>query len=304
MELMERAGVNLSQRKRVEIMMEALKSPFGGSETPTELTHDARNMVTALELYCDLLEEPGALAAQFAHYASELRLVAAASRRLVEKLVALELPEGGEDLASRPDYASRPGAARTYPMAATGERRKRQPNPIPGEPIESLAAEVRATLNLLSALAGPAIAISLDTQGGALPVHLTREDLTRILVNLVKNASESMAVGGWVAVGLDEFHSGSGPASWLVLTVEDSGPGIPQESLGRIFEPGYTTRNGPGTNGQGSNGQGKAGLLTARRGLGLSITRGIVEAAGGGIHLAIRPGPGARFEIELPVRAR
>lgn len=294
MELMERAGVNLSQRKRVEIMIEALKSPFGVSETPTELTHDARNMVTALELYCDLLEEPGVLAAQFAHYASELRLVAAASRRLVEKLVALELPEGSEDLASRPDFVSRPGAARPYPMGVSGERRKRQPNPIPGEPIESLAAEVRATLNLLSALAGPAIAISLDTQGGALPVHLTREDLTRILVNLVKNASESMGAGGRIAVGLDEFHSGSGPASWLVLSVEDNGPGIPEESGGRIFEPGYTTRNGPG----------KAGRSTARRGLGLSITRGIVEAAGGGIHLASRSGPGARFEIELPVRAR
>jgi signal transduction histidine kinase len=265
-------------------------------------------MVTALELYCDLLEEPGVLTAQFAHYASELRLVAAASRGLVEKLVALELPEGGEDIVSRP------GTVRPYPMAASGERRKRQPNTIPSEPIESLEAEVRATLNLLSALAGPAIAVSLDTQGGALPVHLTREDLTRILVNLVKNASESMgagsmAAGGRVAVGLDEFHSGSGPASWLVLTVEDNGPGIPKESLGRIFEPGYTTRNGQGsnsqgTNGRGTNGQGRAGRSTARRGLGLSITRGIVEAAGGGIHLASRPGPGARFEIELPVRAR
>jgi hypothetical protein len=47
-------------------------------------------MVTALGLYCDLLEEPGVLAAPFTHYGNELRLVAAASRRLVEKLVALD----------------------------------------------------------------------------------------------------------------------------------------------------------------------------------------------------------------------
>ena len=59
-------------------------------ETVAEVAHDARNMVTALGLYCDLLEEPGVLANPFAHYGSELRLVAAASRRLVEKLVAID----------------------------------------------------------------------------------------------------------------------------------------------------------------------------------------------------------------------
>ena len=53
-------------------------------------------MVTALGLYCDLLEEPGVLAPPFRHYGGELRLVAAASRRLVEKLVALENADLGE----------------------------------------------------------------------------------------------------------------------------------------------------------------------------------------------------------------
>ena len=63
----------------------------------SEVAHDARNMVTALGLYCDLLEEPGVLAVPFTHYAHELRLVAAASRRLVEKLVTLDahaFPDG------------------------------------------------------------------------------------------------------------------------------------------------------------------------------------------------------------------
>ena len=53
------------------------------------MAHDARNMVTALGLYCEFLEEPGVLATPFLHYGQELRLVAAASRRLVEKIVAL-----------------------------------------------------------------------------------------------------------------------------------------------------------------------------------------------------------------------
>ena len=77
-----------SERRRVETVVETLATLRSDGESLAELAHDARNMVTALGLYCDLLEEPGVLATQFAHYGNELRLVAAASRRLVEKLVA------------------------------------------------------------------------------------------------------------------------------------------------------------------------------------------------------------------------
>ena len=77
-------------RRRVEAVVETLATLRSRGESLAEVAHDARNMVTALGLYCDLLEEPGVLATQFLHYGSELRLVAAASRRLVEKLVALD----------------------------------------------------------------------------------------------------------------------------------------------------------------------------------------------------------------------
>ena len=55
------------------------------SENIGELAHEARNMMTALSLYCDLLEEPGVLAPSHRHYGGELRLLADASRQLVEK---------------------------------------------------------------------------------------------------------------------------------------------------------------------------------------------------------------------------
>ena len=79
-----------NERRRVEAVVETLATLRSQGESLAEVAHDARNMVTALGLYCDLLEEPGVLATQFLHYGSELRLVAAASRRLVEKLVALD----------------------------------------------------------------------------------------------------------------------------------------------------------------------------------------------------------------------
>src|SRR5450631_3471614 len=87
-----------AERKRVEAVVETLADLRSRGETLQEVAHDARNMVTALGLYCDLLEEPGVLAQPFLHYGSELRLVATASRRLVEKLVALDshkTPGGG-----------------------------------------------------------------------------------------------------------------------------------------------------------------------------------------------------------------
>src|SRR5580704_1145409 len=79
-----------TERKRVEGVVETLATLRCEGESLAELAHDARNMVTALGLYCDLLEEPGVLATAYTHYAHELRLVAAASRRLVEKLVMLD----------------------------------------------------------------------------------------------------------------------------------------------------------------------------------------------------------------------
>jgi two-component system sensor histidine kinase BaeS len=85
-------------------------------------------------------------------------------------------------------------------------------------------------------------------------------------------------------------------SGWLSLTIEDSGPGIPRKALDQIFEAGYSTRS------SGSSTSG--GWPATHRGLGLSITRSIVEAAGGRIHAAHRAPMGARFEIELPVRTR
>ena len=92
------AGSDGTERKRVEAVVETLATLRSEGESLAEVAHDASNMVTALGLYCDLLEEPGVLATPFLHYGSELRLVAAASRRLVEKLVALDTvkaPEAG-----------------------------------------------------------------------------------------------------------------------------------------------------------------------------------------------------------------
>ena len=296
------AGAERAERKRVETVVETLANLRGEGKSLAEVAHDARNMVTALWLYCDLLEEPAVLNPTFHHYASELRLVAAASRRLVEKLLAIDAnldarPHArlGARLGPEMGLSRAIGAAltRSEPLAL---ERGRQWELTPGEPINDLAGELVANRNLLSALAGPSIALTVNTEGSAQAVRMSGEDLTRILVNLVKNAAEAMPGAGRIAITLHEFHADAEIPLWLMLTVEDSGPGIPRESLEKIFDSGYTTR----LTGALRNG----GWPASHRGLGLSITRSIVETAGGHIHAVNRAGGGARFQIELPARFR
>ncbi|HUX27581.1 MAG TPA: sensor histidine kinase [Terracidiphilus sp.] len=293
-QVMEQSG---TERKRVEAVVETLANLRNEGESLAEVAHDARNMVTALGLYCELLQEPGVLATSFQHYGNELKLVAAASRRLVEKLVALDSQE------ARNSYPFADAARPTEHLAwhrTTGllPRPDERWAMMPAEPVDNLAAELLACRTLLDALAGPSVILTVDAERGERPVRMTREDLTRILVNLVKNAAEAMPMGGRIQIGLRESPTLPGAPPSLILTIEDNGPGISHHALGRVFEPSYSTRS-TACRVKSSN-----GWQGSHRGLGLSITRSIVEAAGGQIRVSNRDPSGACFQIELPVWLR
>jgi signal transduction histidine kinase len=316
----------------MEAVVETLAAMHGHGESLAELAHDARNMVTALSLYCDLLEEPGVLSASHRHYGSELRLVAEASRRLVEKLALLEAgedsfghdaprlrtdpvsqgrlfpetpdpafpwvlvppeptpSESGPEIQPQSQPKPRPGAR---PDARFDSRPEPHPESFSTTPIEDFRSEMVSSRNLLAAIAGPSITVTATSRGGACPVWMTSENLIRALVNLVKNSAEAIAGPGSIELHLDERRDGSGAVEGLVLSIADSGPGIPEEMLEKIFEPGFTTRaKVPDSR-----------WITGHRGLGLSIARSIAQAAGGRIRAENRKLPGARFVIELPVRA-
>jgi signal transduction histidine kinase len=338
-----------AERRRVETVVETLATLRGHGETLAEAAHDARNMVTALGLYCDLLEEPGVLTTPFMHYGHELRLVAAASRRLVERIVMIDAQSFDEQIpgargSGARSFDDRTAGARAFaaqtagvpgidrkgivsflapaasamtlepeeadrsqkPAATAGRAREigsstganinpnRRWDLMPALPISNLAAELLANRNLLAALAGPAVALTVDTEAGARPVRLTGEDLTRVLVNLVKNATEAMPRGGRIAIGLREQPAGHGAADCLELSVEDNGPGISCGACETIFNSGYSTHLA----GDGANGD----WALNHRGLGLTISRSIIEAAGGRITARNRAQGGACFTVELPLR--
>jgi len=99
--------------------------------------------------------------------------------------------------------------------------------------------------------------------------------MEQVLMNLVLNAIQVMNHKGKVTISTRTL------SRQVVITVSDTGPGIPPDKIAKIFEPFFTTRA------QGT-------------GLGLAIVKKIVEAHGGRIEAASLPGSGARFTATLP----
>ena len=100
--------------------------------------------------------------------------------------------------------------------------------------------------------------------------------IQQVLVNLIKNAMQAMTKGGTLTLQTGEGADG------VWVSVADTGGGIPQEQINRIFEPFYTTK--------------KKGT-----GLGLMIVQRIVRAHGGRIELESHVGRGTTFRIWLPL---
>jgi PAS domain S-box-containing protein len=107
--------------------------------------------------------------------------------------------------------------------------------------------------------------------------------LHQVFLNMVMNAEHAIAATG--QDGRIEITTSVAPAGdRIVATVRDTGVGIPEDTLSRIFEPFYTTKEvGQGT------------------GLGLAITYGIVQEHGGQIVAANHPDGGAVFTVDLPI---
>jgi signal transduction histidine kinase len=109
----------------------------------------------------------------------------------------------------------------------------------------------------------------------AAPVPLDNESLKQVYLNLVLNAVEAMSEGGVLTVGASER------GGRIEVRISDNGPGIPPEVLSRIGNPFVTTRA------QGT-------------GLGLFLTRRLIESAGGTLQIESAPGRGTTCAVRLP----
>ncbi|WP_240907160.1 sensor histidine kinase [Paludisphaera rhizosphaerae] len=108
--------------------------------------------------------------------------------------------------------------------------------------------------------------------------------IQQVLINLLINARQSMPEGGLVTLRLATDTTGR----MAEVSVVDQGVGIAPENLRRIFEPFFSTKNGPDDVGQGGTG------------LGLAVCRDIIEAHHGRIRAESRRGKGSTFTLLLP----
>jgi PAS domain S-box-containing protein len=164
-----------------------------------------------------------------------------------------------------------------------------------GAPLKtpaSIAELIRETAAF--ALGGSRVNCRFDFDPDLAPVEVDHAQISQVINNLVINADQAMPRGGNISIRAEnlrvekdrpELFPPLQPGRYVKITVSDQGVGIPEEHLGKIFDPFYTTKQ------KGS-------------GLGLAITYSIVKKHDGHITVESKVGAGTAFHVYLPASAK
>lgn len=160
------------------------------------------------------------------------------------------------------------------------------------EEAVDIAPIIKEALKLLRATIPSTIKIDADIPEGLGKITTDPTKIYQVLMNLCTNAAHAMhAGGGNMTVRFDHLERRKAPVEvvnsryedWLILSISDTGSGIKQDNLERIFDPYFTTKEkGEGT------------------GLGLAVVHGIVRSSGGIIKVESEEGCGSRFDLYFP----
>jgi PAS domain S-box-containing protein len=201
-------------------------------------------------------------------------------RRLTGGNPVLKLAEDAIDATKR-------GAELTRQLLAFSRRQVLEPKVVElNEMIGRMERMLRRTLT-------ENIVIEIEPSPVPRKVKVDPAQLESAILNLSINARDAMSKGGKLTIGIGLQHLGLldtyiindiQPGDYAVVTVTDSGHGMPANLQDKIFEPFFTTK----AVGRGS-------------GLGLSMVYGFVKQSGGTIHVYSEEGVGTRFSIYLPV---
>jgi len=157
-----------------------------------------------------------------------------------------------------------------------------------------IAEVVQEAVTMIRALLPATVNIRTKISNDIGPVKCDPSQIKQLVVNLCNNAFQALArQEDFIEVSLREVlittstkirNANLSPGEYVVLQVADSGRGMDDETMQRVFEPFFTTRDvGEGT------------------GLGLSVVHGIVQQHDGDISVESEPGKGSRFRIYLPL---
>jgi two-component system NtrC family sensor kinase len=247
---------DITERKRAEEQLQQQQEALAQSEKLAAMgsllagvAHELNNPLAVVVMEANLLSEESA-GGPLAEHARKITQAAERCVALVQNFLAL---------------------ARQHPP----ERVQVPLNALIAEALELLAYPLQVDN----------IEVSLHLANDLPPLWADPNQLRQVLINLVTNAHQALRETSPPRQLTLSTHTDAARAH-VLLSVGDTGPGIPLDIQTRIFEPFFTTKPvGVGT------------------GLGLSLCRGIIEAHGGNISVQSHPGHGANFLVTLPLEA-
>jgi two-component system cell cycle sensor histidine kinase/response regulator CckA len=263
------------------LMLQPNQSSVAAKEIVLEDITERRELELQLQ-QSQKMEALGRLAGGVAHDFNNLLMVI---RGTCELIVLRHNPD--EALATRVQVITRAadqGAQLTRQLLAFSRRQILQP-------AEVLISEcLRDFQRMLAHLIGEDVEVKLELCDEPLATVIDAGQLNQVLLNIAVNARDAMPAGGSLtfrtsACAVTEENAadfpGLLPGDYVEITSQDTGCGIPQDTLQHIFEPFFTTK-------------------TQGTGLGLSTAYGIVKQSHGGIRVESEVGKGSTFFIYLP----
>jgi signal transduction histidine kinase/CheY-like chemotaxis protein len=248
----EKERQRLEEERRQSQKLEAIGTLAGG------IAHDFNNLLTGILAYASMLRRDQSCGKDV-HRAAEI-MERAAKR--------------GAELTGQLLSFARKGKLQSLPVNMNGM-------------IEDVVAILSRTIDK---------GIVVEKKLRASPSHVLGDpgQLQQVVLNLAVNARDAMPEGGDLRLETELFRpddeadrgkGGLAPGVYLVMTVSDTGTGIPEDVRARMFEPFFTTKGVDGT------------------GMGLPVAYGIVKSHGGKIEVESGPGQGATFRVYLPASA-
>ncbi|MGB7212589.1 MAG: PAS domain S-box protein [Gemmatimonadales bacterium] len=243
-----------------------------------------RKLLESQLLQAQRMESVGRLSGGIAHDFNNLLTAILGSAELLRETLPVGSPELEE--VTEIEKASRRAAELTHQLLAFSRQQMLAPD------VLDINAVVADLTRMLGRVLGEDIHFETRLRPDLGKVRADPGQLGQVIMNLVVNSRDAMPEGGMLtiataAAAIDEAYAATHPSAiagdYIVVSVTDSGSGIPPDVLPHIFDPFYSTK-APG----------------AGTGLGLSTAYGIVKQSGGYIWAYSEFGKGTTFKVYLP----